>query len=109
NYEKTHGVIIRDEALIAAAEMGTRFIAGRQQPDKGIDLVDTAAARVRVAFSSKPPELQDLERSVQTDERTLAALKRDAETGGSNDTEQMAEIEARIADTRTQAEALTKR
>ncbi len=109
NYEKTHGVIIRDEALLAAAEMGTRYIAGRQQPDKGIDLVDTAAARVRVAFSSKPPELQDLERSVQTDERTLGALKRDAETGGANDKEQIEEVIARIAETKKQAESVSKR
>ncbi|MBE7490529.1 MAG: type VI secretion system ATPase TssH [Planctomycetes bacterium] len=109
NYEKTHGVIIRDEALLAAAELGTRYIAGRQQPDKGIDLVDTAAARVRVAFSSKPPELQDLERSIQTDERTLAALKRDAETGGPQDNDQITEINARIQDTRAKADALAKR
>ena len=104
NYEKAHKVVIRDEALVAAAELGSRFIAGRQQPDKGIDLVDTAAARVKVAFASKPAELQDLERSIETDARTLGALKRDAETGGQNDAEQMAEIEARMTATGTKAE-----
>jgi type VI secretion system protein VasG len=109
NYEKAHKVVIRDEALVAAAELGTRYIAGRQQPDKGIDLVDTAAARVKVAFISKPADLQDLERSIETDERTLAALKRDADTGGANDPEKMQEIEARMADTRIRAESLRSR
>ncbi len=109
NYEKSHGVVIRDEALVAAAEMGSRYIAGRQQPDKGIDLVDTAAARVKVAFLAKPAELQDLERSIETDKRTLGALKRDAETGGHNDPEQIAEIEQRIIETGTKAEAFKKR
>lgn len=109
NYEKSHGVIIRDEALVAAAELGTRYIAGRQQPDKGIDLVDTAAARVKVAFMAKPAELQDLERSIETDERTLKALKRDAETGGKSDPEQMQEIEQRVAETRKKAEAFRTR
>ncbi|MBX3460343.1 MAG: type VI secretion system ATPase TssH [Planctomycetes bacterium] len=109
NYEKSHGVVIRDEALVAAAEMGSRYIAGRQQPDKGIDLVDTAAARVKVAFLAKPAELQDLERSIETDKRTLGALKRDADTGGHNDPEQIAEIEQRIKDTEGKAEAFRKR
>lgn len=109
NYEKAHKVVIRDEALVAAAELGSRYIAGRQQPDKGIDLVDTAAARVKVAFISKPAELQDLERSIETDERTLNALKRDAETGGKSDSEQMKEIEERIAATKKEVEAFKQR
>ena len=109
NYEKAHKVVIRDEALVAAAELGSRYIAGRQQPDKGIDLVDTAAARVKVAFVSKPAELQDLERSIETDERTLNALKRDSETGGKSDAEQMKELEDRIAATQKEVEAFKER
>lgn len=104
NYEKAHNVVIRDEALVAAAELGTRYIAGRQQPDKGIDLVDTAAARVKVAFISKPAELQDMERSIETDNRTLAALKRDADTGGMKDPEAVKELEDRIKDTQAKAD-----
>ncbi len=77
-YEAAHGVIIRDDALRAAAELGSRYISGRQHPDKGIDLVDTAAARVRVALTSKPAELDDLERSIATLERERAVLERDA-------------------------------
>ncbi len=109
NYEKSHGVVIRDEALVAAAEMGSRYIAGRQQPDKGIDLVDTAAARVKVAFLAKPPELQDLERSVETDERTLGALKRDAETGGHANPDLMKQLEESISATKKKAEEFKKR
>ncbi|MBZ0134874.1 MAG: type VI secretion system ATPase TssH [Planctomycetes bacterium] len=109
NYEKAHKVVIRDEALVAAAELGSRYIAGRQQPDKGIDLVDTAAARVKVAFISKPAELQDLERSIETDARTLNALKRDSETGGRSDAEQMKEIEERIASTKIDVDAFKTR
>ena len=109
NYEKAHKVVIRDEALVAAAELGSRFIAGRQQPDKGIDLVDTAAARVKVAFISKPAGLQDLERSIETDNRTLNALRRDSETGGKSDGEQMSEIEARIEETTKAVEEFKQR
>lgn len=104
NYEKAHQVVIRDEALVAAAQLGSRYIAGRQQPDKGIDLVDTAAARVKVAFISKPAELQDLERSIETDRRTQNALQRDADTGGHADPELLAELEERIAKTTQQVE-----
>ena len=109
NYEKAHQVVIRDEALVAAAELGSRYIAGRQQPDKGIDLVDTAAARVKVAFISKPAELQDLERSIETDNRTLNALKRDADTGGNNDAEQMKELAERVSETTKKVEEFKKR
>lgn len=109
NYENAHKVVIRDEALVAAAHLGSRYIAGRQQPDKGIDLVDTAAARVKVAFISKPAELQDLERSIETDKRTLNALKRDADTGGKADPEAMAEISERIDATQKQVEEFKTR
>jgi type VI secretion system protein VasG len=109
SYEKAHNVVIRDEALVAAAELGSRYIAGRQQPDKGIDLVDTAAARVKVAFISKPAELQDLERSIETDERTLNALKRDSETGGHADAAEMEELQQRIDATRKDVEAFRAR
>lgn len=109
SYEKAHKVVIRDEAMVAAAQLGSRYIAGRQQPDKGIDLIDTAAARVKVALASKPAELQDLERSIETDLRTLNALKRDQETGGIADPELMKEIDQRISATRDKAKALTER
>lgn len=108
-YEEAHDVVIRDDALVAAAELGSRYIAGRQQPDKGIDLVDTAAARVKVAFASKPAELQDLERTIETDERTLGAITRDAETGGRADPELVEELNERITATKIKVEEFKKR
>ena len=105
-YEKAHGVVIRDDALFAAAEMGARYINGRQHPDKGIDLVDTAAARVKVALASKPGELQDCERRIQETERALESLARDRETGGSADPDTVAVLEQRLANDRPERERL---
>ncbi len=96
-YEKAHGVVIRDDALFAAAEMGARYISGRQHPDKGIDLVDTAAARVKVALASKPAELQDCERRIQEAEKALASIARDQATGGTADPEMIAGLDQRLA------------
>jgi type VI secretion system protein VasG len=108
-YEKAHGVVIRDDALLAAAAMGARYISGRQHPDKGIDLVDTAAARVKVALSSKPGELQDVERRIQDRERAGASLARDRDTGGPNDHESLAAIEAQLIADRATRDDLTRR
>ena len=96
SYEKSHGIPFQDAALVAAAKLGSRYIAGRQHPDKGVDLMDTAAARVKIALTTKPPELQDLERQVQTLERELTALKRDKAGGAQGGDERIAEIDAEI-------------
>ncbi|MBN8525140.1 MAG: type VI secretion system ATPase TssH [Planctomycetes bacterium] len=106
-YEKAHGVVIRDDALYAAAWMGARYITGRQHPDKGIDLVDTAAARVKVALATKPNELEQVERRIQDRERAQKSLKRDQETGGAFDAEAAAAIEAQLATDRERAVQLT--
>src|SRR5436190_5684571 len=79
--QQPHKARIRDDALQAAAQLGSRYIAGRQHPDKGVDLMDTSAARVKIALTTKPPELQDLERRMQTLDREQGAPKRD-EAGG---------------------------
>ena len=106
-YEKAHGVVIRDDALFAAAEMGARYINGRQHPDKGIDLVDTAAARVKVALASKPAELQDCERRIQEAEKALTSIARDQATGGNADPEIIATLDQRLAVDRPEAVRLT--
>ncbi len=95
-YEKAHGVVIRDDALAAAAELGARYLTGRQHPDKGIDLVDTAAARVKVALASKPGILEDVERRIQERDRTLAALRRDQQVGGHADADIISELEQQL-------------
>src|SRR5262249_22087939 len=53
-YEKAHGVYIRDSAIEAAAKLSARYISGRQLPDKAVDVLDTASARVKLSLSSKP-------------------------------------------------------
>ncbi len=108
-YEKSHGVVIRDEALQAAAQLGSRYISGRQHPDKGVDLMDTSAARVKIALTTKPPELQDLERRVQTLERELGALRRDRSGGAAGGEERIPEIEKEIAATKGRIAELTGR
>ncbi len=108
-YEKAHGIVIRDDALLAAAVMGARYIAGRQHPDKGIDLIDTAAARVKVALTSKPAILQDVERRIQDRERAQTSLLRDRDTGGSADAELLTEIAGQLAEDRAKREELTAR
>ncbi|HEY7803659.1 MAG TPA: type VI secretion system ATPase TssH [Orrella sp.] len=76
-YEQVHRVIIRDDALRAAAELSDRYITGRQLPDKAIDLLDTACARIKVNLSSKPDFIEDLERQLQMLAREKQGLTRD--------------------------------
>jgi len=80
-YEETHGVIVRDDAILAAADLANRYISGRQLPDKAVDLLDTASARVKVELTSKPDVLDDKERRIQALERTKKALLRDRSNG----------------------------
>ncbi|HLY72644.1 MAG TPA: type VI secretion system ATPase TssH [Planctomycetota bacterium] len=108
-YEKAHNVVIRDEALQAAAQLGSRYIAGRQHPDKGVDLMDTSAARVKIALTTKPPELQDLERRIQTLEREQSALKRDKAGGAKNLDERLSEVEKEISATKDKIAKTTDR
>jgi type VI secretion system protein VasG len=76
-YEETHGVTIRDEAVVAAAELAGRYISGRQLPDKAVDLLDTAAARVKVEQGAKPQEVEALELEFASLDRQRIALERD--------------------------------
>ena len=81
NYEASHKVIIRDDALDVAASYSDRYISGRFLPDKAIDLLDTACARVKVNLSAKPAELEDKERSLQALDRQKKGLERDKVNG----------------------------
>jgi type VI secretion system protein VasG len=76
-YENAHGVIVRDDAIIAAAELSSRYITGRQLPDKAVDLLDTSAARVKVLLTAKPDVIEDHERTVQALSREQKAIERD--------------------------------
>jgi ATP-dependent Clp protease ATP-binding subunit ClpB len=76
-YEVHHGVDITDPAIVAAATLSQRYIADRQLPDKAIDLIDEAAARIRVEIDSKPESLDRLERRIIQLKIEQEALKRE--------------------------------
>jgi len=76
-YEEAHHVMVRDDAIQAAAELSSRYISGRQLPDKAVDLLDTSAARVKVLLTAKPDVIEDKERTIQALEREKMALERD--------------------------------
>jgi len=92
-YEEVHKVIVRDEALFAAAELSDRFITGRQLPDKAIDLLDTACARIKVNLSSKPDFIEDRERQLQMLDREKRGLLRDQDNRIVVDEKRLAEID----------------
>ena len=106
NYEKAHKVLIRDDAIAAAAGLAHRYITGRFLPDKAIDLLDTACARVKVSLSAKPAPLEDKERAAQAAERELRGLERDRANGVAVDEERVAGLNARISDLKSEAETL---
>ncbi len=109
SYEKAHNVLVRDEALQAAADFAARYITGRFLPDKAVDLLDTACARVRVSQAAKPGPLEDAQRRVQACDRQLAALDRDRQEGAPVDEELCARIEAERASAQQEADALFAR
>jgi len=75
--EAHHGVRILDEAVVDAVKLSARYIAGRQLPDKGVSVLDTACARVALSRASRPAAVEDLERRVANVQREIAALARE--------------------------------
>ncbi len=98
SYEAAHGVLVRDEALDAAAEYSDRYISGRFLPDKAVDLLDTACARVKISMAAKPGSLEDAQRRGQACTRQLDALKRDMAEGVAIDSEHLARLEKELAE-----------
>src|ERR1700716_4053615 len=80
-YEVHHGVRIKDSALVAAAVLSNRYITDRFLPDKAIDLVDEAAARLRMEIDSMPVELDELERQIRQLEIERQALRKEQDAG----------------------------
>jgi len=95
-YEESHGVVVRDDAIEASAELSSRYISGRQLPDKAVDLLDTSAARVKILLTAKPDVIEDKERTMQALEREKSALERDQLHGIDIDKERLQEIENRL-------------
>jgi ATP-dependent Clp protease ATP-binding subunit ClpB len=105
-YEVHHGVRIQDSAVIAAATLSARYITDRQLPDKAIDLIDEAAARLRMEIDSKPAEIDAIDRAIMQLEIEREALKKEKDKASK---ERLKDIDREIAELREQADALHAR
>ncbi|RDX18491.1 ATP-dependent chaperone ClpB [Bifidobacterium longum] len=105
-YEAHHKVTIGDDALVAAATLSNRYVSGRQLPDKAIDLVDEAAAHLRMELDSSPEEIDELQRKVTRLEMEEMQLKK-AEDPASK--ERLGKLQAELADTREKLSGLKAR
>ena len=105
-YEAHHKVTIGDDALVAAATLSNRYISGRQLPDKAIDLVDEAAAHLRMELDSSPEEIDELQRKVTRYEMEEMQLKK-AEDPASKD--RLEKLQTDLADAREKLSGLKAR
>jgi ATP-dependent Clp protease ATP-binding subunit ClpB len=105
-YEVHHGVRITDSAVIAAATLSARYISDRFLPDKAIDLIDEAAARLRMEIDSKPAPLDEADRRIMQLEIEREALRKETDSASR---ERLGRIEREIADLREQSAALRAR
>src|SRR5438034_529135 len=106
-YEQHHNIRIKDAALVAAAVLSHRYITDRFLPDKAIDLVDEAAARIRMQMESKPQELDDVERRIMQLEIDRVSVARDTDDAVARD--RLARIDAELAGLKEKADALKAR
>jgi ATP-dependent Clp protease ATP-binding subunit ClpB len=102
-YEVHHGVRIKDSAIVAAATLSHRYISDRFLPDKAIDLIDEAAASLRIQIDSMPTEIDQLERRATQLEIEKQALKKESD---SNSRDRLAVIEKDLAELREKSNAL---
>ena len=102
-YETHHKVRIKDDALIAAVTLSTRYISDRFLPDKAIDLVDEAAAKLRLEVDSKPEELDDLNRQIMQLQIEREAIKRE------NDKRKLSAIEQQLSALQAEAKEMNAR
>ena len=105
-YETHHKVTIRDAALVAAAVLSHRYITDRFLPDKAIDLVDEAAARIRMQMESKPQELDEVDRRIMQLEIDRVSVARDDDPASRD---RLQRIDAELADLKERSAAMTAR
>ena len=105
-YEVHHGVRIKDAALVAAAVLSSRYITERFLPDKAIDLVDEAAARLRTEIDSMPADLDESRRRIMQLEIEREALRKEKDKASK---ERLARLEKELADEKASSDALTAR
>ena len=99
-YETHHHVRIKDEAIIAAVELSSRYITDRFLPDKAIDLIDESAAKLRLEMNSMPEELDELERRIRQLEIEREAIKRE------NDEEKLKDLNTQLANLAVERDTL---
>ena len=105
-YEVHHGVRITDAAVIAAATLSRRYISDRRLPDKAIDLIDEAAARLRTEIDSKPQALDEVDREIMQLEIERQALKKEKDKSSK---ERLQSLEKELAERRESSKAVTTR
>ena len=105
-YELHHGIRISDSAIVAAATLSNRYIADRFLPDKAIDLMDEAAARLRMAVDSKPEALDELDRRIMQLKIEREALKKETDEGSRN---RLDKLEGELLDLEDEAQGLSSK
>ena len=105
-YEQSHGVLIDDDALQAAATLSERYLSGRQLPDKAIDVLDTACARVAINLSSPPKQISALTPLSHQQEAEIRQLERELRIGLRTDTSRMTEVLVQYDETLTALDEL---
>src|SRR5205823_4561996 len=105
-YEVHHGVRIKDSALVAAAVLSNRYITDRFLPDKAIDLVDEAGAKLRTEIDSMPTELDEISRRIMQLEIEREALRKETDPASR---ERLARLEKELAELRSEGDALKAR
>src|SRR6202521_3514847 len=105
-YEQHHGVRITDSALVAAATLSHRYISDRFLPDKAIDLIDEAAARLKIQVDSKPEELDSIDREIIRLKIEQEALKKESDAGSK---ERLKRLETELKSLEKQSADLTAR
>ncbi|MBD2450711.1 ATP-dependent chaperone ClpB [Nostoc sp. FACHB-152] len=103
-YENHHGVKISDSALVAAAQLSGRYISDRFLPDKAIDLVDEAAARLKMEITSKPEELDEIDRKILQLEMEKLSLQKESDAASR---ERLGRLEKEIADLKEEQRTLS--
>jgi type VI secretion system protein VasG len=109
NYEKFHGVRITYEGIKAACDLSSKYIAGRQLPDKAVDLLDTAAARVKMGLTAKPPVLVNLDQAIENLKIEIATLQKDDNSGALDDREMLTKAQARLESADAEAKEVEER
>lgn len=101
-YEESHGVLIDDDALQASALLSDRYLSGRQLPDKAIDVLDTACARISINLTSPPRQVSALKNKMHQQQAEIVLLEREQKLGLNDFTERLAELNQQNTDAANQ-------